>query len=389
MNKRIDKYKVAIICKILLVSTSFAVSIFVNRGLGVDSKGAYAYVIHFVEILCVLFSFGIGQTYSIFKKMYNERYKSVFISLGFVHGLLILLIGSLLIIFYNLEYLGLIVLLTSLSVVKFIISMIAVIEDSICRNILLTKINVVYFVEVWVAYYFCANVNVYLFLYGINDLIFIIWIIRNYKMSLGFNGVTKSIVLSIYKKGALTMVVMLLISINYSIDVLMLKHMSSSYYTGLYSVAVTFSNMFLLIPDSFKEVLFGDSIRNDFSKSIAYNSIKVSFLFSFFILIGFILFGKWAIKVFYGEEFVDSYSLTLILFTGSLSMIFFKILQPIYISHGKQLKAAIYLACSAIVNIILNLYLIPLYNASGASIASAISYTVCGGLFLLNYRNDH
>ena len=37
--------------------------------------------------------------------------------------------------------------------------------------------------------------------------------------------------------------------------------MSASYYVGLYSVGVNFSNMFLLIPDSFKEVLFGDSTR--------------------------------------------------------------------------------------------------------------------------------
>ncbi len=179
------------------------------------------------------------------------------------------------------------------------------------------------------------------------------------------------------------MIVMLLISINYSVDTIMLKRMSASYYVGLYSVGVNFSNMFLLIPDSFKEVLFGDSTRNSFSKRIAINAIKVSLTASVICLFGFIFFGKFAIKAFYGVEYVPAYYITLILFLGSLSMIFFKILQPIYISHGNQKKAAFFLTCSAIANIAANYFLIPRLNAIGASIASAVSYTICGMLFFL------
>ena len=189
----------------------------------------------------------------------------------------------------------------------------------------------------------------------------------------------------IYSMGFITMLVMLLISVNYHIDTIMLKTMSTSYYVGIYSVGVNFSNMFLLIPDAFKEVLFGDSTKKDFSTNIAFNSIKVSLAASIIILIGFVFLGKFAIKLFYGIDYLPAYQLTLILFVGSLSMIFFKILQPIYISHGKQSRAACFLVCSAVANIIANYFLIPRYNAVGASVASAISYTVCGVLFLGDY----
>ena len=96
----------------------------------------------------------------------------------------------------------------------------------------------------------------------------------------------------IYATGFITMIVMLLININYYLDIIMLKKLSDSYNVGLYSVGVTFSNMFLLIPDAFKEVLFGDSTKKTFSKQTAYSSIKVAILISFIILVFFFSLGN-------------------------------------------------------------------------------------------------
>lgn len=41
--------------------------------------------------------------------------------------------------------------------------------------------------------------------------------------------------------------------------------------------------------------------------------------------------------------------------------------------------------CSAIANIVANFFVIPKYNENGAAIASVLSYTICGLLFLLDY----
>lgn len=381
------KYWIALVCKIIFIATSFLITIFINRGLGVENKGNYAFIIHVVEIFYVFLSFGIGQAYSTFKRSYDDKYRFIFILLGLLQGLLTLFAGLLLICIFKIEYGLAIVILTSLEVVKIIFAMIAVIENSIKRNIIMTILNVVYLLALFLLY--SCNVkslDIYLLCYGINDIILIIWLFKSYKMKIYYNRIKQNDLIAIYKTGFITMIVMFLISINYSVDIVMLKHISTSYYTGLYSVGVTFSNMFLLIPDSFKEVLFGDSTKKDFNKNLAYNSIKISFVASFIILIGFIICGEWAINLFYGNDYSPSYSLTLVLFIGSLSMIFFKILQPIYIAHGNQSKAAIFLACSAVINIFLNICLIPKYNAMGAAISSAISYTICGLLFYIYYK---
>lgn len=168
----------------------------------------------------------------------------------------------------------------------------------------------------------------------------------------------------------------------------MLKQMSSSYNVGIYSVAVTFSNMFLMVPDSFKEILFGDSAKRTFEKNKAINAIKVSFLFMILLIIGFLSFGEFAITLLYGSSYIKAFPITLVIFLGSLSMIFFKILQPIYISQGKQSVAIKILSVSALINISLNWYLIPNYQITGAAIASAISYTVCGLFFIIDYLRN-
>lgn len=379
------KYWVAIICKIGVVLTTLLISIFINRGLGVIAKGAYAYVINWVEVLYILFSLGIGQAYSTLKRE-GEDNKSTFLLLSIFQGLIVAVLGTAYIFIFNPDYGEIILVLTIIAVLKVVVSMIAVIEESIKRNLIQCGVNFLYLFSLIILYFFdlCSLYSV-LLVYGINDFIRVIILIRLYHIDVIFKRVPLDYIKKVYKIGVATMIVTVLISVNYSIDTIMLKKMASLYEVGIYSVGVTFSNMFLLIPDAFKEVLFGDSTRTDFEKSVAFSSIKISVIMSGIILISFIVFGKFAINLLYGNEFIGAYEITWVLFIGSFSMIFFKILQPIYISHGKQLRAMMFLVCSVIFHIGLNCFLIPAFNGIGAAISSAISYTICGFLFIFNY----
>ena len=76
------KYWIAVICKLCYVFTSFLVTIFINRGLGVTSKGEYSYIINLVEMLYVILSLGIGQSYSTFRRNSGEKTRGIFIALG-------------------------------------------------------------------------------------------------------------------------------------------------------------------------------------------------------------------------------------------------------------------------------------------------------------------
>lgn len=393
MTKLDKKYWIAIICKLCIVITSFLITIVVNRGLGVSGKGEYAYVIKMVEMLYVFFSVGLGQAYATFKRSFGNQMRTSFLTLAIIHSFFVIVLGVFTTSIYYFDFCIPIITLTSIAVTNSIYSMMAVIEDSIQRNIILTIINIGYLIILCVLYFTQQlTLTMALTCFGLNEMVAILFFTFLYKFRLSLQEVIityqNNTIAQMYRTGFITMVVLLLISINYSVDTIMLKQMSNSYHTGIYSVGVALSNMFLLIPDAFKEVLFGDSTQKYFTKNTAYSSIKVSLTALGFILFGFLLLGEPFIKFFYGPEYLPSYNVTLILFLGCISMVFFKILQPVYIAFGQQTKAAFFLMCSAILNVVINIFLIPVYFSIGAAVASAISYTFCGMLFFIDYMRS-
>ena len=184
------EYWIAIICKLCVIITEFLITVFINRGLGIYVKGEYSYIIKVVEVLYIFFSFGIGQTYSTFKRSKGEDMKNLFVALGLSHTILIILFGGLYIFLVKPEYGISIVLLTAIAVLKVIVSMIAVIEKSITRNVLQAVINSVYMIGLFLLYISrTANLITVLFCYGISDVIRIVILMVLYKMKPSLKGI--------------------------------------------------------------------------------------------------------------------------------------------------------------------------------------------------------
>ena len=380
-------YWIAIACKIIVILTELIITIFINRGLGVISKGEYSYVMKIVEVLYILCSLGLGQTYATLKKQGKEYLRNTFIFLAFSQSFLVIILGMITVKLFHVDYGEVIVIFTAISVLKSIFSMIAVIERNVLRNIIQVFINVCYatFLGILFLGKICSLRNVFL-CYGIAEIFRIVIICYIYKFKPSLKGLNQRVIREIYKVGFVTMILMVLITLNYSIDTVMIRNMSSSYSTGIYSVGVNFASMFLMVPDAFKDVLFGDASNKKFDYHTTYSIIKVSVSILILGIVVWLLFGKFAISILYGKVYLDAYFVTIILFFGCLSLTFFKILQPIFIANGDQSTACAYLFISVLANIIANYFLIPTVDYLGAAIASVISYTVCGLLFLINYK---
>ncbi|MEH6992830.1 polysaccharide biosynthesis C-terminal domain-containing protein, partial [Neobacillus drentensis] len=97
------------------------------------------------------------------------------------------------------------------------------------------------------------------------------------------------------------------------------------------------------------------------------------------------IFGKFFITLLYGTEFSSAYIVTIIIFIGIISMTIYKILYPYYVSNGLQKFCYKVLLIGAIVNVILNFALIPLFGIEGAAISSVLSYSVCGYILLKRF----
>jgi len=199
-----------------------------------------------------------------------------------------------------------------------------------------------------------------------------------------FKDIDISFLREILLFGYLPMLTNLLVTLNYSVDIFFLRNFGYPIELSLYSTAAGIVNYIWLIPDTFKDVLFSRVARKDSQDSVVL-SVKLSLSAVIIVIFVFIIFGKLAIKILYGIEFIESYSVTIILFIGAISMIFFKIFGVVFLAEGKRWFFFISLFISVVLNVILNLLLIPLFDMLGAAIASVFSYSICGLLFLIYY----
>ena len=70
---------------------------------------------------------------------------------------------------------------------------------------------------------------------------------------------------------------------------------------------------------------------------------------------------------------------------GTALMVVFKMISQWNVVAGRQIINALMLSISIIINVFLNLILIPRYNIYGAAIASVLGYLTCAILFLLYF----
>lgn len=381
-NKKI--YLWATFSKIIMILSSLISSALINRSLGVELKGEYAYIINLVNIVVPIFSFGIGQTYSTYRRKYGKETLNTFVSLTLVQAAIALAGCIFTIIFKGNYYIWITLLLSSGQILRTNLLYITAVEDIKKRDINNIFYKIIYIIFVIVLFYFKrGSLSAMLSLSIIDEVIIVVGTFYSYKLKPDFKFIKyhNTSLLEIYRLGFISMLMCLMMTLNYNIDIIFLKKMCDSSTVGLYSVGTQLANMLWLIPDAFKDVIVNKTSKEDSIEEIV-SVTKFCLYLALIIICGFAVLGKMFIRFVYGEEFVDAFFITLLLFWGTLSMIIYKIIHPLYISKGRQGLVLKILTISVITNIFLNLIAIPRFGKTGAAIASVISYSVCSIIFL-------
>lgn len=173
------------------------------------------------------------------------------------------------------------------------------------------------------------------------------------------------------------------------IDQLMIKYWFSFSDLAPYSVAVRLSDVVLIIPHAFMTAVFPILSRffqnsEDQFKSTYNQSFKYMISVGIFIAGIFSLYPERLLSLFYSEKYTSA-STVLVILSWSLVFVFAGIVNNrILVSAGLQLYDLLFTGVSALVNIILNIILIPKFGIEGAAIATFIAYSTGPilGLFL-------
>jgi PST family polysaccharide transporter len=174
-------------------------------------------------------------------------------------------------------------------------------------------------------------------------------------------------------------------------DQVMIAYFSTKAEVGYFAVATRLSEVWFFIPTAVVNTLFPGivDLRERDREKYKYNIHRLMAVLSFLALIICVLISWQAdfiISTLYGHEYFKSIKVLQVQAWASLIVFSAVVSGAWYIAEGLQRFTFYRTGVGAIINIVLNIILIPIYGAFGAAIATIISKFVAS--FLMNMLNQ-
>ncbi len=170
--------------------------------------------------------------------------------------------------------------------------------------------------------------------------------------------------------------------INAYADIILLGLIRTDEEVGVYRVAVQMGNLVMFGLVAVNQVLhphFAELYSNgdkERLQRLVTSSAKIIFGFAIPPALLFVFAGEVILKVFFGEEYMSGSVALGILTIGQLANAAFGSVGALLNMTGHEKDTVRGMMIAAVVNILLNIFLIPMFGISGAASATAISYFV-------------
>ena len=359
-----NEYIYSIITKIFLVALGLVHSAIFARYLGPSLNGSLNYITSITSIAAIIVTGGIHQAYPYFRKKYGkEEYIDKYMTMATDIFLVFAVISvALYFLLPNIEQ-SLMGILTVLAGYSTITGHVLLVETPNTRNRIFMLSHVCETIFVIILYVFTkANILYAIIAYIFADVFKIIAFIPRISFRID-HSYKLSDLKELYTYGFFPMIALLLNTLNYKIDVIMLKNYSfiSLAQVGVYSIGYTIANKTLLIPDSLKVILISKLAKGKDHEEVS-KVMRLSFAVCIMVAICIVLLGRPFINLVYGKDYAGAYSVICISVCGTVFMTFFKMISQYNIMHKRQALNAALLTISIIVNVCLNLLLVPKYD---------------------------
>ena len=378
--------------KFMYCAITFLANIFITRYLGTELKGEYTYILNTASIISIVAGLGIYQSIPFFNRKYGDPEFSLmdYTNIFFFQFLAYLVIGIVMCLFTKGIDIRFIIILSVFDNVTQQLNMLMLIKDVYKRNNIFLIGAIISFVLYGGLYIFFEESTTLALIATIAvKVYYFIAYLKVINKPLKISTINWGRIKNYIVFGYLPMFTFLLITMNYKVDVIMLKWFPNVDATQLsyYSLGVTVAEIAWIVSDVFKDVIFAKTAEENHYDEVS-AAIRVSNLLMVVIVLGMVVCGKHFIHIFYVKEFVGSYGITVVLMLGVPLMSWFKILHPLFNALAKRWFSFLALLAAVIVNIIFNIIFIPYFGIYGAAIASIASYFICGVSFLVEYARE-
>ena len=400
-NKFLNHFLNTSFIKLFSIFIAFTQGIIIARFLLPEGRGTIAIYLAVITMLLPLSELGIKQSSSYFlsKMKYGiERIVNTQTITLIISSILTIILLFLIYKFKGLDNIFILLLIFFAIPLRIYISFTTAYGLS---NREINKINIVQLILIITDFLFVVlffiildlEVEYYFLSYFLSSLFASIytffWLKNTYNITLRIDiKEYKKESIKIIKKGVTYALPLFVIGLNYSVDLLILDFYVNKDLLGIYAVGVTLAVLIWQLPTILSLLVFSYSVSSNNEKEFSLNlwnksKLLMVVLIPITVIITFIL--KYLIPFLYGELFTRSFDVVLYLMPGVYTMIAFKLLNGDLAARGYPQIAFYIFSFGAILNILLNIFLIPIYNIEGAAIASSISYIFCSIIFTFVY----
>jgi len=187
----------------------------------------------------------------------------------------------------------------------------------------------------------------------------------------------------------------LMVAIYGQTDKLMLKHLFDNAEIGYYATATALCTIWCFVLSAIIDSMYPSIMQAHKDKSPSFETknkllYAIVFYVSCAVSVVFVVLGGWIIKLLYGEAYLPAIA-PLRIITWYTAFSYLGVARQAWVVCKNAQKYLIYIyMASAVVNVLLNLFLIPLWGASGAALASLMAQisTIMVPLFIPNMREN-
>lgn len=199
------------------------------------------------------------------------------------------------------------------------------------------------------------------------------------------------IIKELLRLGVIYAISLLIINLNYKIDIILLDKLSDQYEIGIYSKGSNIIQYLWNIPMMLSTIIFARSAAAKdglmFSKKVA-QLLRLSVLLIGAAAVVMSLMSRIIIVGLFGPNFEGSIIILQLLAPGVVLLTIFKVMNMDLAGKGKPWVALKAMVPALVINVLLNFWLIPILGAKGAALASTISYSLASILFLYFYSSE-
>jgi len=386
-----NDYVYTIFTKIMAVLIGLVASSYSNRFLGPELKGELGRISSMISIVAVTANFGLYQPYPYYKRQKEPDVLDKFLRIFLLQFIAYTVIGVFAAAVLDSFALTAVCLIAPIQVLANQLSFMIMVEDVKFKNKIFFTARITNTLITILAFYTMnRTIMVSLALVVVGDLITVIMALYRMKRMPNPLRADLRFAAKIVPFGIVSMITTLMVTLNYRVDTLMMGYMFGvpDVEIGYYTLGVSLSEYGWLIPDAFREVLFSRTAKDDAIGEVTM-SMKVNLYLTLIMIAGILLLGKPVIWLLAGAEYLPAYPVTVLLIAGIIPMSYFKIIGTLLLAQGKKYVYLGMLTASVVVNILCNMFTIPLWGKMGAAVASVVSYTVAGGCFLAYYLRSY